>query len=227
MTDFVDIKAASLEELDEVKALREQIFVKEEGVPYDAEFDGNELGAVHLLARVDGEPVGTMRIRGFGDFVKFERACVIQKFRKTNVASLLMDTAAKYCAVMGYRKASWLCEEALVSRWQKMGAYVNKEIKPSVQHGVKLITMRYDLPEVKQKININTNPEILNKKAGYWFDEPIFGRFELVTKAQKQRFEALSRRVKLLKNRNEKQVDDWHPPLKDWHPPLKAQAKTR
>lgn len=50
--------------------------------PFKEEWDGNDFTASHLLARVNGEPAGTLRIRYFGGFAKVERLAVLPKFRQ-------------------------------------------------------------------------------------------------------------------------------------------------
>lgn len=75
-------------------AIRKQVFVKEQRIPESKEFDGNDFCAAHVVAYVQKNnrrlPIGTMRIRFFSDFVKFERMAVIRNFRKTNVAEDIM-----------------------------------------------------------------------------------------------------------------------------------------
>ena len=208
MVDFVKIKIATLDEVSEFQKLRENIFVKEEHVPYQAEFDGNDLSATHLLACIGDKPVGTMRIRYFGGFVKFERACVIPELRKTNVAKLLMDTASKFCAAKGFEKARWFCQKELVSRWAKMGAYEVDDVPPSAQHGMTLVTMEFKLPKTQEKIDIKTSPETLNRKEGEWFNNmPIFGSFTLHTKERIAHFKDLSEKIKSLKATDDTTTD--------------------
>lgn len=219
MVDFVKIKIATLDEISKFQELRENIFVKEEHVPYHAEFDGNDSSATHLLAYIKDKPVGTMRIRYFGNFVKFERACVLPELRKTNVAKLLMDTASKFCAAKGFEKARWFCQKELVSRWEKMGAYEVKDVPPSAQHGMTLVTMEFKLPQTLEKIDIRTSPETLNRKEGEWFNNmPIFGSFVLQTKERMAHFKELSQKVKSLKaacnNAADHTLSGTYPPIK-------------
>lgn len=217
MTDFVNIKIAStFDELSNALNLRENIFVKNQGLDYNAEFDGNDLSATHLLAYINQEAVGTMRIRYFKDFVKFERVCVLPKYRKTNVSELMMNEAGKFCAAKGYDTVHGVCEKELLPRWAKIGAVPIKGAPISFQHGLSLVPIEQKLPKASETINLKTSPEILNRKEGEWFDSsPIFGAFELRTKEQIARFNKLSQKVKLIKTFKQPQNSDWHPPLKD------------
>ncbi|WP_226013065.1 GNAT family N-acetyltransferase [Halomicrobium salinisoli] len=70
------------ESLTPVLALRRAVFVEEQGVPEDRERDGRDDEAVHFLARVDGDPVGTARLRRAGGATgKVERVAVLPAHR--------------------------------------------------------------------------------------------------------------------------------------------------
>jgi len=71
-------------------ALRMQVFVAEQGVPADLEQDEADATANHLLARVDGVPMGTARLLQAGDVGKIGRVCVLSKARGTGLGAGLM-----------------------------------------------------------------------------------------------------------------------------------------
>ena len=74
LAPVVTIKlAATSDELLQSFALRAAVFMGEQQCPYDEEFDGNDYTATHVIMYVDGEPAGTMRLRWFQSFCKFER----------------------------------------------------------------------------------------------------------------------------------------------------------
>ncbi|MEW2525182.1 GNAT family N-acetyltransferase [Streptomyces sp. NPDC047071] len=56
--------AVGQEDLDACFAVRKEVFVAEQGVPEDLEYDAYDTGAVHVLAvrREDGAPLGTGRL---------------------------------------------------------------------------------------------------------------------------------------------------------------------
>ena len=62
---------------DSFKNLRIEIFVKEQGVPEENEFDEYDMQVSHLVIFSDGEPVATGRIIPYGeDTVKIGRIAV-------------------------------------------------------------------------------------------------------------------------------------------------------
>jgi hypothetical protein len=80
-----------------VAAVRSAVYIGEQSCPYNEEFDGNDLAATHLLALVDNEPAGCMRLRFFGDFAKLERLAVRREFRTSRTAFQLVRAALR-CA---------------------------------------------------------------------------------------------------------------------------------
>lgn len=69
-------------DLEACFAVRKDVFVAEQGVPEDIEYDAHDAGAVHLLAvRADGVPLGTGRLL-------YGAAAVAQTGQDASVGSL-------------------------------------------------------------------------------------------------------------------------------------------
>jgi predicted GNAT family N-acyltransferase len=86
-------RARDEHELAAALALREEVYVREQGVPLEADLDGLDDEALHLVA-VDGEVVGTCRMliepRGTA---RFGRLCVRASARGRGVAAALLRAA--------------------------------------------------------------------------------------------------------------------------------------
>ena len=78
------------QQLEEVHRIREIVFIKEQNVPRDREYDEFEDQSTHFLACIDGNPVGCGRIRSYGESVKIERLAVLKEFRKMGVGTSIM-----------------------------------------------------------------------------------------------------------------------------------------
>jgi hypothetical protein len=95
--------------LMQAMAIRSAVFIGEFGCGHDEEFDGNDFSATHIIAKVGGEPAGTMRLRYFADFVIPERLAVLPAFRKgrygeRGVAYALATFGFKLARMKGYRR---------------------------------------------------------------------------------------------------------------------------
>ncbi len=74
-------------------ALRRSVFMDEQGVSYDEEFDDLDDVAIHLLATIDGEAVGTTRLLVEGSIGKIGRVCVAKNARGIGLGHRLIDAS--------------------------------------------------------------------------------------------------------------------------------------
>ena len=72
-------------------ALRRAVFVDEQGVPESDEIDGQDAHCVHVLVRIDGDPVGAARFHYLGDVVKIQRVCIALSHRGAGVGARLIE----------------------------------------------------------------------------------------------------------------------------------------
>jgi predicted GNAT family N-acyltransferase len=80
-----------------IQHIRSLVFQVEQGVAPDLEFDGNDEAADHLLAFLDGQPVGTARIRQLdGRTAKVERVAVLKAVRGLGIGKRLMLEALAF-----------------------------------------------------------------------------------------------------------------------------------
>ena len=72
-------------------SIRRQVFIIEQKVPVDREYDGLDEESVHYIVFDDGRAVATARVRPHGDNAKIERVAVISKARGRGIATKLME----------------------------------------------------------------------------------------------------------------------------------------
>lgn len=73
--------------------LRRVVFIDEQGVSEEEEMDSLDEGAIHLLATVEGQPMGTARLLLQGEIGKIGRVCVRKEARGTGLGAILMQAA--------------------------------------------------------------------------------------------------------------------------------------
>lgn len=84
-------KITQPQDLETAFKIREKVFVTEQQVSPEEEYDEYENTSVHfLVSDADGNPCGTARWRKTDKGVKLERFAVLKKFRRTGVGSLLV-----------------------------------------------------------------------------------------------------------------------------------------
>ncbi len=84
------LTVAITEDVASCLALRRTVFIEEQGVPEADELDGTDVGALHLLAQMNGRPVGTARVVIFGATGKIGRVCVLPEQRGTGLGARLI-----------------------------------------------------------------------------------------------------------------------------------------
>ena len=86
-------------------AVRNALFVDEQGVPADLEADGCDADAVHFLATdAGGNAVGTARLLADG---QIGRIAVLPAFRRRGIGSRLLAAAMDAARTRGHRRV-WL-----------------------------------------------------------------------------------------------------------------------
>ncbi len=87
----IEIKQISLQrELQQAFAIRRQVFCIEQNVPEEIEMDEFDVVATHLLAYINGKPVGTARWRFTAGGAKMERFAVLNEYRGKGVGEALV-----------------------------------------------------------------------------------------------------------------------------------------
>ncbi|MEJ0010534.1 MAG: GNAT family N-acetyltransferase [Alphaproteobacteria bacterium] len=94
------ITAVDAADIAACRAIREEVFVHEQNVPADYEWDEHEATATHFLLHAGGEPVGTARLRILGEVAKIERVAIRKPARGKGLGAVIMrhvlDIARRY-----------------------------------------------------------------------------------------------------------------------------------
>ena len=100
----------------DICAIRYVVFVDEQNVPEDLEIDGLDGKAKHVLAYIDGEPIGTGRILIDGHI---GRVAVLKNYRGQGIGKLIMKELIKWAQDMSLEKV-WLS-----SQWHAHSFYID------------------------------------------------------------------------------------------------------
>ncbi|PHS21051.1 MAG: GNAT family N-acetyltransferase [Robiginitomaculum sp.] len=169
MVDITVRIARSLDELMHVFSVRTLVYIGEQACPYEEEYDGNDFtGASHIIAYVNGEPVGVLRLRWFAMFVKFERAAVIKEYRKFGVIKEIMNFSFMYSKKRGYRKIIIHAQSQLRRYWRRFG-FTERQGRAEFSYSdYDYVEMEKVITPSNEAINMNTNPMRLNRPDGEW-----------------------------------------------------------
>jgi hypothetical protein len=170
----------SFDEMIQAIAIRSAVYVGENGWSFSEDWDGNDFTCTHMIARVAGEPAGSLRLRYFGDFVKAERLAVLAQFRTKRyggrgVAFELCDAGIEFCRRKGYTKFYGHSLEELVPFWSKIGRGMMRPLTDEIFdcNGKKVVPMAGDLPRTDDSLSLASGHMVLVRPEGEW-DQPGF-----------------------------------------------------
>jgi predicted GNAT family N-acyltransferase len=163
MSPVVTIKlAANSDELMQCFALRAAVFMGEQACPYWEEFDGNDYAASHIIMYVDGEPAGTMRLRWFQSFCKFERCVVLKRYRGLGIHHEINAWAKRFAQRKGYTKAYVHLQKRHMPMMEKEGfRRVDNKVFKFSDH--EYYAVYCELVPGKDAVRLQTDPMIVNR----------------------------------------------------------------
>lgn len=83
---------ASDEELRDALEVRRQVFVQEQGVSEDLEYDGYDSEALHMVVKDGNKVIGTARVRfPTTNQAKIERMAILKPFRHRGIGSNIIS----------------------------------------------------------------------------------------------------------------------------------------
>ncbi len=159
----VTIKLASTsDELMQCYMLRAAVFMGEQACPYGEEFDGNDYTASHVIMYVDGEPAGSMRLRWFQSFCKFERCVVLRPFRGLGIHHEINAWCKEFARRKGYTKVYLHLQRRHMPMMEKEGfRRVDDRVFNFSDH--EYCAVYCELEPVAGAVKLETEPMIMNR----------------------------------------------------------------
>jgi cystathionine beta-lyase len=88
--------ARTKRELTQAMAVRQAVFIAEQKIDEDEEYDGLDDTSLHFVALSDGKVVGTARVRfPSPEYAKIERMAVLREFRRCGVGTGILARIEK------------------------------------------------------------------------------------------------------------------------------------
>jgi predicted GNAT family N-acyltransferase len=111
-------QATWLEAENYLRAVRTPVFIEEQNVAPDFEWDELDATAVHLLATLNSEPIGCLRII---DFHKIGRMAVLKAFRESGLGAALLQEAVNICKSQGSKSVYLSAQTHAIEFYKKAG----------------------------------------------------------------------------------------------------------
>ncbi len=119
--DAVEIKRVSfIRDFAGLCYIREQVFIKEQGVPSDLEWDGLDQDAIHLLAVVtpSQQAVGTVRILNDGHI---GRMAVLDEWRNQGIGRQLLKQIIDVAHQLGLKQVFLAAQTTAIDFYTRYG----------------------------------------------------------------------------------------------------------
>lgn len=92
MSRFIYKLVSSTKELEGALKVRREVFIKEQGISPEEEYDGCDEEALHMVVMDRGKVIGTARVRFLSDRqAKIERMAILKSFRRRGIGSRILS----------------------------------------------------------------------------------------------------------------------------------------
>lgn len=110
------------DDIDACVALRRAVFIVEQGISEEDEIDNLDGVGIHILARDNGEPVGTARLLISGTTGKIGRICVLKSHRGTGLGAAIVNQSADVLKTRGdLDRIALGAQEYAIGFYEKLG----------------------------------------------------------------------------------------------------------
>jgi predicted GNAT family N-acyltransferase len=134
------------EDLRKAFDIRKAVFVEEQGVPIEDEFDefDNLNGQCeHLLVYFEEQPVGTGRIRWVNEFGKLERICILEPYRKFGLGKVIITALEEIAQERGAKKVKLHGQTQAEGFYKKLGYQTSSSV--FIEDGIPHLLMKKEM----------------------------------------------------------------------------------
>ena len=104
--------------------IRRKVFINEQNVPQEEEWDGLDTECLHFLAMLDGQPVGTARLL---PDAHIGRVAVLANARGTGIGVLLMQAAIEAARQAGHIQGALSAQVHALAFYERLGFVAHGE----------------------------------------------------------------------------------------------------
>ncbi|MEQ8515710.1 MAG: GNAT family N-acetyltransferase, partial [Chromatocurvus sp.] len=134
---------------DTLKELRETVFVREQGVPPEIEWDGKDAAAAHVIAERGGQAIACGRLMPDG---KIGRMAVLPEARGTGVGAGVMTALVELAMRQGLRSVYLHAQSHAAGFYDRQG--FSREGSAFLEAGIEHVAMRRDLDYAACRVDV-------------------------------------------------------------------------
>lgn len=126
--------------------IRKEVFVKEQGVPLEDEFDQfDKLNGQcdHILVHYHDQPVGTGRVRFVDGAGKLERICILEPYRRFGLGKIIIQALEEIAEERGVSQVKLHGQTQAEGFYKKLGYRTSSDV--FMEDGIPHIIMLKEL----------------------------------------------------------------------------------
>lgn len=130
---FITNVSYSEEYAPQIRAIRDEVFIQEQGIDPTLEFDGCDADALHALITIDDQPVATGRLLNDGHI---GRIAVLAAYRGQGVGAQVVRSLIKEAELQGYARVYLGAQVHAVDFYRKLGfvAFGDEFVEAGIPH---------------------------------------------------------------------------------------------
>lgn len=102
--------------------IRKTVFIEEQRVPEELELDDDDQRAIHVLAQLNAQPIGTARLVDLGhDQAQIGRMAVLDQFRGQGIGQQILQKLILYAQEKGIASLVLHSQVSAIPFYEKMG----------------------------------------------------------------------------------------------------------
>lgn len=125
-----------------LRSIREKVFIQEQNVPAELEWDGQDAACHHALALSgNGEAIGCGRITPKGHI---GRVAVLPEWRGKRIGTAILELLVDYARAQKYPKVELNAQVQVVAMYQKFGFEAKGEVfmDANIQHQKMILKLK-------------------------------------------------------------------------------------
>ncbi|MEM8641322.1 MAG: GNAT family N-acetyltransferase [Cyanobacteria bacterium P01_G01_bin.54] len=126
-----------------IRQIRDRVFIQEQQIDPELEFDGLDPHAQHALADYHHQAVGTLRLRAIApETLKLERLAVLPPYRGQGIGRQLVQAAIAQAQHHHYHQIVLHSQQYIVPLYAQLGFQIQGE--PFVEANIPHVKMTYE-----------------------------------------------------------------------------------
>lgn len=121
------IVANTPEQIQDALKIRTEVFVDEQQISTELEFDGLDEESIHFVSYDENSPIAAGRLRTIETTGKVQRICVLKDYRGKHIGNKIMHLIHETAKKNGLKQLVLHAQESAIPFYEKLGYQISSE----------------------------------------------------------------------------------------------------